>query len=292
MALVKQFEDDLKELFLRRTAWLRGSIGKKTPGPPPAFTKKKVKGALERMTLTARQILIKQRGRKRFKSLVVLKRQWQVNSGKGFGRRAKKTAFRRWYDKSVRSNNCVYVFWSGRKCVYVGRTLRGKGRPSSSFDKFWFSSVTRIDSLFCGESVCRADSGMPRHRSFRPKPERLFFLQAKILEEMSDLFHREKDKGGTEACLPPTPDAQATQTSLAALVLQWVGMADAYEVWLDQVRDALRSINMAMEDWQPIWLFDFPREHKSGATPDEAAMKANRYWWHRQNKSLKQDCPN
>jgi hypothetical protein len=145
MALVKQFEDDLKKLFLRRTAWLRGAVGKKRPGPPPTFTKKKVKRALERMVLTAREILIKKRGQKAFNSHVLLKRQWQVNSEKGFGRRAKKTAFRLWYDKSVRSNNCVYVFWSGRRCVYVGRTLRGKGRPSSSFDKFWFSSVTRID---------------------------------------------------------------------------------------------------------------------------------------------------
>lgn len=67
-------------------------------------------------------------------------------------------------------------------------------------------------------------------------------------------------------------------------------MADAYEVWLDQVRVALRSINMQMEDWQPIWSFDFPREHEAGTTPDDAAMKANRFWWHQQNKSLKQDC--
>jgi hypothetical protein len=34
-------------------------------------------------------------------------------------------------------------------------------------------------------------------------------------------------------------------------------MADAYQLWLDQVRDALRSINMALEDWQGIWRFDF-----------------------------------
>lgn len=67
-------------------------------------------------------------------------------------------------------------------------------------------------------------------------------------------------------------------------------MADAYEVWLDQVRDALHSINMSMEDWQCIWSFDFPREHKAGTTPGDAAMKANRFWWHEQNKSLKQDC--
>jgi len=30
-------------------------------------------------------------------------------------------------------------------------------------------------------------------------------------------------------------------------------MADAYEIWLDQVRDALRSINMRIEDWQDVW---------------------------------------
>jgi hypothetical protein len=61
-------------------------------------------------------------------------------------------------------------------------------------------------------------------------------------------------------------------------------MPQAYEAWLDQVRDALRSINMAMEDWQPIWSFDFPREHKAGTTPGDAVMKANRFWWHEQKK--------
>ena len=67
-------------------------------------------------------------------------------------------------------------------------------------------------------------------------------------------------------------------------------MADTYQLWLDQVRDALRSINMQMDDWQPIWSFDFPREHKAGTVPSDAAMKANRFWWREQNKSLKQDC--
>jgi hypothetical protein len=67
-------------------------------------------------------------------------------------------------------------------------------------------------------------------------------------------------------------------------------MADVYEVWLDQVRVALGSINMAMEDWQQRWSFDFHREHDAGTTPDEAAMKANRFWWREQNRSLKQDC--
>jgi hypothetical protein len=67
-------------------------------------------------------------------------------------------------------------------------------------------------------------------------------------------------------------------------------MADAYEVWLNQVRDALRSVNMPMEDWQGIWRFDFQHEFNAGTKADDAAMKANRFWWHQQNKSLNQDC--
>ena len=74
------------------------------------------------------------------------------------------------------------------------------------------------------------------------------------------------------------------------LALQWGRMADAYQLWLDQVRDALRSINMQMDDWQPIWSFDFSQTYQAGTTPGDAAMKANRFWWREQNKSLKQDC--
>jgi hypothetical protein len=67
-------------------------------------------------------------------------------------------------------------------------------------------------------------------------------------------------------------------------------MPDAYEVWVSSVRDALRSINMKMDDWQGRWPFDFKREHNAGTTAKDAAMKANRYWWHEQNKSMGNDC--
>lgn len=67
-------------------------------------------------------------------------------------------------------------------------------------------------------------------------------------------------------------------------------MTDAYEVWLDQVRDALRSINMPMEDWQKTWVFDFAAEYQRGTSPDAAATKANRFWWREQNKSIERAC--
>jgi hypothetical protein len=67
-------------------------------------------------------------------------------------------------------------------------------------------------------------------------------------------------------------------------------MADAYEVWIGEVRRSLGSINMSMDDWQSRWSFDFRAEFEVGTNTDDAAMKANRFWWHEQNKSLRQDC--
>lgn len=144
MALAAEFSRQLKDLFERRTAWLHSAIGKKRKGPAPAFTKKKVKSALNELALTARKIFVKQHVRTEFNRAVINKRQWHLRN-KGWGVTAKKLSFKRWYAKNIHGHNCVYVFWSDRKCQYVGRTLRGKGRPADSFDKFWFSSVTRID---------------------------------------------------------------------------------------------------------------------------------------------------
>ena len=67
-------------------------------------------------------------------------------------------------------------------------------------------------------------------------------------------------------------------------------MANGYDVWLDRVRAALRSINMSIDDWQPVWPFDFSGEHEKGTDPDGAAMKANRYWWYQQNRSIGREC--
>ena len=88
-------------------------------------------------------------------------------------------------------------------------------------------------------------------------------------------------------CESPTENAPAV-TRLS--VLQWRRMASEHEIWLDRVRDALRSINMSMDDWQPVWPFDFIREYEKGTDPDVAAMKANRFWWYRQNNSRGCEC--
>lgn len=57
----------------------------------------------------------------------------------------KREHFRMWFEERIPARNCIYIFWSGKRCEYVGKTLHGKGRPHNHFEKHWFSSVTRVD---------------------------------------------------------------------------------------------------------------------------------------------------
>lgn len=58
--------------------------------------------------------------------------------------------------------------------------------------------------------------------------------------------------------------------------------------WLSEVRKALDSINMPMDQWQAVWPFDFDREFGNGTAPGLAALKANRFWWSKQNQRVDQ----
>lgn len=145
MALATQFEQELALLFYRRTAWLRSAIGTNRPGRPHEFTRRKVYPKLDELGEIATKIITSKRAKKEFRKLIGDKRQWQTKRGKGWDRYAKKESFKRWYERHIGSKNCVYVFWSGRTCEYVGRTVRGHGRPLTWFTVFWFHRVTRID---------------------------------------------------------------------------------------------------------------------------------------------------
>ena len=143
MARKKEFERALQKLMHRRTAWLRSAVGQRQRGFPLSFTRATVEPEILSLTRIARKILTDQQARKEFSQGVNgRKRQWHV---RGHGIKVKRREFMDWYDKKIGHLNCIYVFWSGRQCKYVGRTLGGKGRPAGHFEKYWFRSVTRVD---------------------------------------------------------------------------------------------------------------------------------------------------
>lgn len=75
-----------------------------------------------------------------------------------------------------------------------------------------------------------------------------------------------------------------------AFNIRLMKMTASYEAWFKNVRDALSSINMPLEEWQKTWAFDFQAEFNAGANANDAAMKANRFWWQEQNKAMHRDC--
>lgn len=93
-----------------------------------------------------------------------------------------------------------------------------------------------------------------------------------------------------EGQLSRRPDRDIFRCPESASGFNIDNMSSGYKHWIAEVNEALTSINMSMDDWQPRWPFDFAAEYKAGTKADDAAMKANRFWWFEQNKSLQQDC--
>jgi len=61
-------------------------------------------------------------------------------------------------------------------------------------------------------------------------------------------------------------------------------LASSYNAWPTKVRETLDSINMPMEEWQAVSAFDFEQEFAAGSSPDDAALRANRFWWLQQSQ--------
>lgn len=140
----RQFENHLDWLFRIRTHSLRSFLWP-TMGPPPRLSKKRLKRSIAKLQEIAVDSYLSSRLARKVYRSYDHKRQWHSKRNKGFGIRAKKKAFKSWYDQKVTTKNSVYVFWDKKKCLYVGRTLNGKGRPTSHFEKYWFRRTTRVD---------------------------------------------------------------------------------------------------------------------------------------------------
>lgn len=171
MSRAAEFRTELDHLFRRRTHWLRAAIDGARPGAPPTFSRAHVQRSIARLQDLASEALADSLARDEFDQAVEIRRSWHVKRGKGRGLE-KRSAFNRWFDEHIGSSSCIYVFWAGKTCVYVGKTTWGSSRPSSHFEKAWFLPVTRIDVYATrGTRVLPALECLAIHR-FRPRRNR------------------------------------------------------------------------------------------------------------------------
>lgn len=140
----RRFNNELKKLFDARTYQLKTNIW---PGRGPVLkiTKKKIRRSIAKLEDLAEIGLLRSKNCKHLLRDFDYKKQWHPKLGKGYGRFERKRRFKEWYERHIATQNCVYAFWSPHGCLYVGRTLNGKGRPSSHFEKYWFGKATRLD---------------------------------------------------------------------------------------------------------------------------------------------------
>jgi hypothetical protein len=151
VAFSKTFDRELNKLFLQRTDWLRRKLGNRGVGKPPVFGRKKVNIGIKQLQDIASTALAHKLARSEFEEHVSSKKNFHV---RGHGREDKKRQFEEWFARNFhKTKGLIYAFWGkGKKCVYIGRTGSHGSRPSSHFERFWFSSVKRITIFAVGKS--------------------------------------------------------------------------------------------------------------------------------------------
>jgi hypothetical protein len=142
MAFSKEFERELTGLFEQRTHWLRSELGNKGAGKPPKFGRKKVNDGIRRLQLIASAALAKKLAKAEFEKHVATRKNYRI---KGRGPTEKKARFESWFSAHFgKRKGVIYSFWGSHRCVYIGRTGPHGSRPSSHFEKYWFSAVKRV----------------------------------------------------------------------------------------------------------------------------------------------------
>ena len=140
-----EFHRELDDLFERRTSWLRKVVDKGIKTKPQVFNRQRRRGGIVRLKSLATECLSGAMSNREFAATIDKKKQWRCTRHKGWLREQKRKHFDRWFQKNIPFENCIYIFWKGPKCEYVGRTMKGKGRPQDHFVKYWFNGTTRID---------------------------------------------------------------------------------------------------------------------------------------------------
>ena len=145
MSRAAQFNRELDTLFHKRSYWLRHLLRGPRPGRPPRLKRHDIQRSIAKLQDIADEAFAPALARKEFERSVRKEKSWHVKRGKGHRYEQRQRAFQNWYDTHIESPSCIYVFWARRRCIYVGKTTRGRGRPSSHFEQAWFRPVTRVD---------------------------------------------------------------------------------------------------------------------------------------------------
>lgn len=141
-----EFNHELDTLYRIRTDKLRHMLGPARKGKSPRFDRDLLNRTVTKLEKITSKALAKPFQQEEFARRVRMKKRWFLTRGKGFKLDAKKKTFKNWYEKIFRHKKCsTYIFWTGRKCLYVGKTEKGPDRIISHIYSKRFGNPDRID---------------------------------------------------------------------------------------------------------------------------------------------------
>src|SRR5690349_9231289 len=97
----RRFEHMLDQLFAERTHWLRSLVGKRSPGRPPIFNRKKVQRRIKQLQEHAERASVASAFRGEFRELNHPRRSWHPRAGGRRGVPTKKEGFGRFWAKKI-----------------------------------------------------------------------------------------------------------------------------------------------------------------------------------------------
>jgi hypothetical protein len=175
------FEDELQKLFHDWTHELRSSVWS-TQGAKPRVNSAKIRKVIAKLQGIAEQHLLASKNTSEVLDGYKHKKKWQV---KGRGSDAKTRGFKEWYKQHILNSNNVYAIMRRTKtgsCLYVGKTLGGKDRPTAHFNKAFFLKATRVDvySLPSKKAVPRFECMLthrdePRYSKNKPAATKYYY---------------------------------------------------------------------------------------------------------------------
>jgi hypothetical protein len=117
MSLAKHFSNELENLWKRRTAELRALVIPRGIGQPTKFTRHIRDKLVNQLLVDATKILLKRYGHAEFHAIASHRHLWQI---KGHGLLKRGSNLLDWAEANLKGP-IIYIFWKGRKCLYVGK---------------------------------------------------------------------------------------------------------------------------------------------------------------------------
>lgn len=193
MALQKQFENHLDEIWHRWTDSLRSRVRSRR-GARKTFSRQHREKCIERLSGTAETFFVKRDAKNSWRCLVVAQRRVLLNQ-RGVSRKHQRLME---LIDTLRDGPIIYTFWRGKTCLYVGKsrsTSRLKSyRRSTILDKATRCCVFSIRAQsFLEQAECLAiHLWNPKQNEYRAA-ERHYSKKCPICKEVKQITRELRD---------------------------------------------------------------------------------------------------